>query len=133
RIDKEFYKSESQQSQLSQTTIAVMIVYTDGALSWMNSNGGVNTVINQSMAMSQEAHDVSNTMITLDLVHFAHINYSESGVSGGNMLGFIRDPSDGIMDIVHSWRNTYEADLVALFAEIRSEERRVGKECRSRL
>jgi len=109
---------QKMQGQNAQTTITLMIVYTNGAMAWMNSNGSVNTVVSTAMALSQEAMDVSNTEITLDLVHLANVNYNEAGVSSSDMLGFLRNPSDGIMDEVHTWRNTYQADVVSLLAEV---------------
>jgi len=66
--------------------------------------------------LSQEALDVSNTKVILDLAHVAHVNYQEVGIGGSALLNQLRINGDGIMDEVHSWRNTFEADIVSLFA-----------------
>jgi hypothetical protein len=99
-----------------ETTIKLMIVYASGALNWMLTFGSVDNVVNQSMALSQEALDVSNTKVILDLAHVAHVNYQETGLGGSALLNQLRINGDGIMDEVHSWRNTFEADIVSLFA-----------------
>lgn len=104
------------QSVESQTTIKLMIVYASGALNWMLTYGSVENVINQSMALSQEALDVSDTRVNLELVHAAHVNYQETGLGGSVLLNQLRINGDGIMDEVHSWRNVFEADIVSLFA-----------------
>jgi hypothetical protein len=100
----------------NETTIKLMIVYASGALNWMLTFGSVENVVNQSMALSQEALDVSNTKVILDLAYVAHVNYQETGLGGSALLNQLRINGDGIMDEVHSWRNTFEADIVSLFA-----------------
>jgi len=105
------------QGQNAQTTITLLIVYANGAGTWMAANGGINNVINQSMTMSQEAMDVSGTEITFDLVHSASVNYNEAGVSSNDILRFLRVKNDGIMDEVHTLRDTHLADVVALFVD----------------
>ncbi len=104
------------QSVESQTTIKLMIVYASGALNWMLTYGSVENIINQAMALSQEALDVSDTRVNLELVHAAHVNYQETGLGGSVLLNQLRINGDGIMDEVHSWRNVFEADIVSLFA-----------------
>jgi hypothetical protein len=105
------------QSQNAQTTVTLLIVYANGAGTWMAANGGIANVINQSMTMSQEAMDVSNTEITLDLVHSASVNYNEAGVSSNNILTFLRVNNDGVMDDVHAMRDTHQADVVSLLVD----------------
>ncbi len=104
------------QSTEDETTIKLMIVYASGALNWMLTYGSVDNVVNQAMALSQEALDVSNTNVVLELVHLAHVNYQETGLGGSVLLNQLRINGDGIMDEVHSWRNIFEADIVSLFA-----------------
>lgn len=104
------------QSVEDETTIKLMIVYASGALNWMLTYGSVDNVINQSMALSQEALDISDTKVILDLVHVAHVNHQEVGTGGSVLLNQLRINGDGIMDEVHSLRNIFEADIVSLFA-----------------
>ncbi len=104
------------QSVNNETTIKLMIVYASGALNWMLTYGSVDNVINQAMALSQEALDVSDTKIILELAHVGHVNHQEVGTGGSVLLNQLRINGDGIMDEVHSWRNVFEADIVSLFA-----------------
>jgi hypothetical protein len=49
----------------------------------------------------------------LNLVHMAEVSYTESG-DMSRTINDLRGTKDGKMDIVHSWRNQYGADQVAL-------------------
>jgi hypothetical protein len=84
----------------------------------MEANGGINTVISQMMTISQNALDVSNTEITVNLVHTEHVAYDETGVGSGAILSALRSTSDGIMDNVHTLRDTHLADLVAILVQV---------------
>lgn len=98
--------------------IDVMIVYTPAAQNWANSSGGgINNVVAQSVASGQLVMVNSQTIMTVTLVHSALINYTESGNSGNDLQNFTFT-NDGVMDEVHAWRNTYGADLNALFTFI---------------
>ncbi len=98
-------------------TIDVMVVYTPAARNWALSHSNINNVINIAMAIAQTALDNSGTGITMPLVHRAEVNYTESG-NGLTDLDRLTETNDGHMDIVHTWRDTYGADLVALFADV---------------
>lgn len=108
----------STQSVEEETTVKLLIAYANGAQSWMQTYGGVDNVINQAMALAQEALDVSDTKVILDLVHVTHVQHNESGIGGSVLLNQLRNTSDGIMDEVHSLRNIFEADIVSLLAFI---------------
>jgi hypothetical protein len=98
--------------------IDVMIVYTPAARQWATTYaGGINLVINQAMQKAQLTHDNSLTGITLRLARAAEITYTESGNSSLDLVR-LQANHDGYMDAVHSWRNTYGADLVVLLARI---------------
>ncbi len=100
--------------------IDVMIVYTAEALKWARQNSsGINWIMAQGMEMAQFSLANSGTMASLNLVHSALIDYTESGSTSIDLQrltyteGHTGDPR-GDMDVVHSWRNTYHADLVVL-------------------
>ena len=102
----------------AKVTIDVMIVYTPAAKTWANSfGGGINNVISQAIQLGQLALDSSATDMTIRLVHSAEIAYTESGDSGTD-LERLSKTSDGYMDSVHQWRDTYGADLVHLLADV---------------
>ncbi len=113
--------------------IDLMIVYTPAARDWaFAENGGIENVIAQSMASSQLVLDNSNTLITLTLVHSSLIDYTESGNSNADLRRLSSHPDNpwddyeddeevyeiaGYMDEVHDWRDTYAADLCAIFTK----------------
>jgi hypothetical protein len=94
-----------------------MIVYTPAARDWAAGTGGINNVINQAVEKGQIALDNSGVEITERLVRSSLIDYTESGSSTTD-LNRLTNTSDGFMDDVHTWRNTYGADLVQLFSRV---------------
>lgn len=97
--------------------VDVMVVYTPAARDWAGGSAGIANVIAQAMERAQLANDNSQTLITKRLVHSAEVSYTESGDSSMD-LSRLRNPSDGHMDEVHTWRDQYGADLVALFTRV---------------
>ncbi len=97
-------------------TIDVMVVYTPAARVWAGSTAAMNNIINQAMLRAQEANDNSNTGITLRLVHSAEVDFVESGNISWD-LNYVTYDGNDEMDIVHTWRDQYGADLVALITE----------------
>lgn len=110
-------------------TVDVMIVYTPAALQWATtSGGGMTHVISQAMERAQLAADNSDTQIEFRLVHAAQVTYTESGDPGLDLRRLTASPTfdpwgtyngqstAGFMNVVHTWRDQYGADLVALFA-----------------
>jgi hypothetical protein len=96
--------------------IDVMIVYTAAAQTWANnSGGGIQNVIAQSMANALLVLNNSQTIMTVALVHSALVTYTESGNSGTDLQRFT-NTNDGYMDEIHTWRNSYAADLCAIFS-----------------
>ena len=104
------------ENPLAQASIDVMIVYTQAARQWANSNGGINNVISDAMTRAQLSLDNSDTFVTMSLVHSQEVTYTESG----NMLtdlNRLTATSDGFMDNIHNLRDQHGADLVALFED----------------
>jgi hypothetical protein len=103
---------------LDPAIIGVMVVYTPAARQWADSSGGgMANIISQAMGKAQLALDNSNTILTMNLVYSAEVSYTESGSSNTD-LDRLTSTSDGYMDGVHTWRNQYGADLVALFTYV---------------
>ena len=95
--------------------IDVMIVYTPAARDWANSwAGGINSAIAQAMERAQLVADNSGVDLTFNLVHSALVHYQESGNANLD-LNHLVNPNSGSLDIVHSWRDEFGADLVAMF------------------
>ncbi|MBW6516056.1 MAG: zinc-dependent metalloprotease [Candidatus Cloacimonetes bacterium] len=111
-------------------TIDVMVVYTPAAANWANtSGGGIYNVINGAMQNGQISLDNSNTLMSVDLVYAAEVDYQESGSASIDLIRLAASPDfnpwgdyvngyyiPGYLDEVHIWRDIYGADLVALFA-----------------
>ena len=107
--------------------IDVMIVYTPKAREWAeNNNGGIENVLALSMANAQLVLDNSQVGITMVLVHSDLVDYEESGDSGDDLMRLTASPSfnpfgsdaEDYMNEVHEWRDTYGADLTAIFAAV---------------
>jgi hypothetical protein len=109
--------SSSPGPEAATVRIDVMIVYTPAARDWAAGTGGINNVINQAVEKGQIALDNSGVEITERLVRSSLIDYTESGSSTTD-LNRLTNTSDGFMDDVHTWRNTYGADLVQLFSRV---------------
>ncbi|MDP2914015.1 MAG: zinc-dependent metalloprotease family protein [Candidatus Aminicenantes bacterium] len=99
------------------TRIDVMIPYTPAARDHANAGSGINNFINLAMQLGQLGMDNSLVEITLRLVYSALIDYTESGSSYTD-LDRLTNTADGYMDQVHTWRNTYGADLVHLLTKV---------------
>ncbi len=106
------------------STIDVLIAYTPKALDWAVANSsGINNIINQSMATAQLIADNSNVNVQFNLVHSQLIEYQETGNSITDLRRLTASPTfnpwgsgnAGYMDEIHQIRDTYSADLVALF------------------
>ncbi|NLX12894.1 MAG: hypothetical protein GXY44_04465 [Phycisphaerales bacterium] len=102
---------------LETANIDVMIVYTPAALQWVGGGSGMANIIAQAMAKAHLALDNSATITTMTIVHSAEVDYVESGNSSVD-LNRLHATNDGHMDVVHTWRNQYSADLVALFTKV---------------
>ena len=99
------------------TQIDTMIVYTPAARNYANLSSGINNYISLAMQLGQLGMDNSQTGITLRLVYSGLVDYTESGSSATDLTR-LTNTGDGYMDQVHTWRNTYGADLVHLFAKV---------------
>ncbi|MFN3405034.1 MAG: M12 family metallo-peptidase [Cytophagaceae bacterium] len=95
-------------------TIDVMVVYTPAAkaLAPGGTDDAIKSRIVTAIAEMNTANTNSGVIHTVNLVHSAEVSYVEGDANTD--LGRLRNTSDGFMDIVHTWRNTYKADLVAL-------------------
>jgi hypothetical protein len=92
------------------------VVYTPAALAGEGSLAALKARI--ALAMTETNQSYANAGITprLRLVHIQQVSYAESG-SVGTDVERLKNPSDGFIDSVHTLRNTYGADMVALVVE----------------
>ena len=98
------------------TRIDVMVVYTGAASTGAGGAAGMEALIYECIYLSNLAYQNSNINQRLNLVHFEEVTYAESGNSLTD-LGRLQDSADTFMDNIHTLRDTYAADLVALLVE----------------
>jgi peptidyl-Asp metalloendopeptidase len=94
-------------------TIDVMVVYTPAARVAAGGTAAIEALINLAVAQSNTNYQQSLVTPRIRLVYKAEVSYTESGFSTD--LDRLTNPSDGYMDEVQAWRNTYGADLVSLW------------------
>ncbi len=95
--------------------VDVMIVYTPAALTDQGGTNGMNNNIALTMEKANEAHANSDTRVYLNLVHSTGVTYTEAAGSGAD-LDALTD-FDGVIDEVHTVRDTYSADMVCMFVD----------------
>jgi len=93
--------------------VDVMIVYTPAALSYEGGIAGMNNNIAQALLKANEALANSDALVYLNLVHSAEVDYTEDASALNDLYALTN--MDGVIDEVHSLRDTYGADLVCLF------------------
>jgi hypothetical protein len=93
------------------TPIDVLVAYTPAVAS----------VTYDIAATIQLAIDESNTSYTnsgIDIVlrraYYSQVEYNEAGRTYADHVAALQSPSDGVMDVVHTWRDQYKADVVVL-------------------
>jgi len=96
--------------------IDIMVVYTPAARAAAGGTTAMQAHVNLMISQTNAAYANSNITTRLRLVYTAEVSYTESGDMGLD-LDRITNCSDGFMDIVCTWRDTYAADLVALIVE----------------
>ncbi|WP_145986684.1 reprolysin-like metallopeptidase [Methylocaldum marinum] len=93
--------------------IDLMVVYTPKARTNAGGQAGIEAKIINAVTKANQAYLNSQVDMQLNLVKMAEVNYTETG-NMSTSLSHITGTNDGKMDIVHSWRNQYGADQVAL-------------------
>ena len=93
--------------------IDIMVVYTPAARTAAGGVLAMEALID--LAVEETNTAFANSLISprLRLVHSAEVNYVETGDMGLD-LPRLRSTTDGYMDEVHAWRDTYNADQVSL-------------------
>lgn len=98
------------------TVLDILIAYTDGARQYYGSTAATLAELDLAIAETNQAYQNSQINTQLRLVHTVEVDYSASS-NMGNDLSRIQKPSDGVMDELHTLRDTYKADFVHLIVE----------------
>ncbi|HSJ05775.1 MAG TPA: M12 family metallo-peptidase, partial [Longimicrobiales bacterium] len=93
------------------TQINVMVVYTAAAA---NATSNIGSLIQLAVDETNQSYVNSGVNINMVRVHTAQVTYNESNRSFSQHVTALRSTTDGIMDNVHTLRNTYAADVVVL-------------------
>jgi peptidyl-Asp metalloendopeptidase len=93
------------------TQINVMVVYTASAAT---AAGNITSRIQLAVDETNQSYVNSGININMVRVHTAQVTYNEANRSFSQHVNALRSTTDGIMDVVHTWRNTYAADVVVL-------------------
>jgi len=93
------------------STINVLVVYTASAAS---AAGNITSKIQLAVDETNQSYVNSGISINMVRVHTAQVTYTESGKTFSQHVAALRSTTDGIMDNVHTLRNTYGADMVIL-------------------
>ena len=98
-------------SALALTTINVMVVYTSSAAS---AAGNIASKIQLAVDETNQSYANSGININFNRVYTGQVTYSEAGRTFSQHVSALQGTTDGVMDNVHTLRNTYAADLVML-------------------
>lgn len=93
------------------STINVLVVYTASAAA---ATSNVSSLIQLAVDETNVSYVNSGININMVRVHTAQVTYNESGRSFSQHVASLRGTTDGLMDNVHTLRNTYRADVVVL-------------------
>jgi peptidyl-Asp metalloendopeptidase len=97
-------------------SIDVMVVWTPAARIAAGGTSAMQNLVNLAVIETNQSYSNSGIVQRINLVHSQEVNYTESGDFGTD-IARLQNPYDGIIDNVHSLRNTYFADLVSMFIE----------------
>jgi len=92
-------------------TIRVLVVATNGAVAAYGGN--MQSLVQLAVAESNQGYVNSNVGITLQLAGYETTSYVESSSFSTDLSRF-RNTADGVMDSIHTSRNTTRADVAVL-------------------
>jgi hypothetical protein len=93
------------------TRVDVVVAYTQSVAANVYDIGGL---VQLAVDESNTSYLNSGISLRLRAVYTGQVSYSEAGRSYTQHVNALQSSSDGIMDVVHSWRNGYKADVVVL-------------------
>jgi hypothetical protein len=102
---------------MSTTTIDVMVAYTKEARQNAGGAAAMESLIDLAVADANMSYENSLIPQKLNLVKTAEVkNFTEPADNNSSaQLKQLKDPSDGVMDEIHQWRDESGADIATLF------------------
>ncbi len=101
---------------ITNTMVDLLVVYTSTARVKQGGQAAMNALIALGVDLANQAYRNSQVAMQLRLVRAAEVAYTETGNINTDLVR-LRSTSDGFMDQVHTLRNQYKADLVALIVD----------------
>jgi hypothetical protein len=89
----------------------VLVVYTESAA---NASGSIGNLILLAQDETNTSYSNSSISASVNIVLTAQVSYNEALRSYLDHVNFLQGTTDGEMDIIHTWRDQYEADVVVL-------------------
>lgn len=96
-------------------TVDIMVVYTPAVRAFRGSHDAVRAAAQLGVDVSNTIYMNSQIPLQARLVLVTEVSYNEGSDSFATHLERLRGNGDGYMDVVHTWRDQYRADDVALF------------------
>jgi peptidyl-Asp metalloendopeptidase len=96
------------------STIDILVVYTATARSAAGGTTAMENLIDLAITETNTGYSNSGVNQRLRLVHTEEVSYSEVGFNWSTALSHLKGTSDGYIDNVHTLRDTYGADEVAM-------------------
>ena len=93
------------------TTVNVLVVYTASAAT---AAGNIASKIQLAVDETNQSYVNSGVNINMVRVHTAQVTYNEASRSFSQHTSALQGTADGLMDNVHTLRNSYAADMVVL-------------------
>lgn len=100
----------------SEARIDIMVAYTDDARAAAGKTAPIKATILTALNETNDSYLNSGATTRLRLVHVEEYSYTETGNLETDLTRF-RNNGDGYFDSIHTLRNTYGADMVALIVE----------------
>ena len=98
------------------TDIDVLAIYTDDARVGAGGTDAIEATVYLALEETNQSYINSNITQRLRLAHVEEVSYAESSNSSTDLTA-IESKTDGTLDNVHTLRDTYAADVVALITE----------------
>ncbi len=94
--------------------VDVMVVWTPAARAAVGGTAAMQNLVNLAVANANTAYANSQITTRLRLVHSQEVSFTENVYDIGGDLTKLATTNDGTIDVVHSLRDQYKADLVSL-------------------
>lgn len=95
-----------------------LVVYPENVVAAAGSEANLQNIAAQGIALANDAHITTNTGMYINLIHSARLTgYTDTGNQNTD-LDRVTNLSDGYIDEVHTWRDTYGADFVHMMHSV---------------